>query len=146
MSLMCQVCPKGSGVFFKRARSDVCFKPPSTLRSLLCRKKPSSIEKLGLVYRIACSDCSWSYVGETGRTLRERVAEHRRAVKNFALSSEIANHVLETGHRMDWEGASSLARERGCFRRRFKEAWFSKFYSSSNRTFHDLDPAWDDLF
>ena len=88
-----------------------------------------------------------SYVGETGRTLRERiqVQEHKRAVRAWSQSSEIANHVAETGLHINWEGATVLAREGSHFHRVFKEAWLSEVHGSENRVFHELDSAWDSL-
>ena len=47
------------------------------------------------MYRIPCSLCAWSYVGDTGRTIIDRVKEHRRAVRNLASSSEIAKFSWE---------------------------------------------------
>ena len=130
---------------FKKAGLEVSFKPPPTLRSFLCKKEPKQIEGHGFVYRIPCSTCSWSYVSETGRTLKERLKEHKRAVSQFVSSSEVVNHVLETGHVMDWERAECLSRESSHSRRLFKEAWFSRVYDSGNRVFHDLDAAWNTL-
>ena len=128
---------------FRRAGLRVVFKPPPTLRSFLSKKKPKEIHGHGFVYRISCSLCPWSYVGETGRTIEERLVEHKRAVRQLATSSEIANHVLETGHRIDWEKYECLSQESSHFGRIFKEAWFSHKHSSGNRVFHDLDPAWN---
>lgn len=130
---------------FNKAGLTVSMRPPPTLRSLLCKKKPANIDRLGHVYCIPCSDCGWSYVGETGRTLRERLAEHQRAVRNMSAVSEVANHVLENDHRIHWDGAHTLSFEPGRFHRLFKEAWFSKVRRSGNRVFHDLDKAWDRL-
>ena len=76
------------------------------------------------MYRIPCSLCAWSYVGETGRTITDRSKEHR--LRNLASSSEIANHTLETGHIMDWENTECLSRDSNHFRRIFKEAWFTR--------------------
>ena len=130
---------------FRRTGLRVSMRPPPTLRSLLCRKKPGQLEKHGLVYRIPCSACPWSYIGETGRTLRERVAEHKRAVRDWVTSSEIANHVAETGHAMNWEASAILSLESHHFRRVFKEAWFTRVQGSGNRVFHELDGAWGPL-
>ena len=130
---------------FKRAGLSVGFRPPPTLRSILVKKKPKQIENHGFVYRISCSMCSWSYVGETGRTIKQRVTEHKRAVRNWSASSEIANHVAETGHDMKWNEVECLSREATHFRRIFKEAWYSKVHNSGNRVFHELDAAWIEL-
>ena len=129
---------------FQRAGCCVASRPPLSLGALLTKKKPR-MERRGLVYRITCDECDWSYVGETGRTLRDRVQEHKRAVRNWSRSSEIANHVEETGHRVNWEGATTLTKESSHFQRVFKEACFSRSHNSGNRVFHQLDSAWDSL-
>ena len=98
-----------------------------------------------MVYRIPCAQCQWSYVGETSRTLKERLTEHRRAVKNFSSSSEIANHVLDADHRVDWEGAEILNFEDCHQKRIFKESWFTRIHNSGNRVFYDLNSAWSAL-
>ena len=100
---------------FKKAGYEVSLRPPPTLRSVLSKKKPERIAWLGLVYCIPCSNCNWSYVGETGRTLRESLTEHKRAVRNMSATCEISNHVLETGHGIHWNGAHTLSHESGRF-------------------------------
>ena len=42
---------------------------------------------------VPCAECSTTYIGETGRTLKVGMAEHRRAVKNKGPKNEIAMHV-----------------------------------------------------
>jgi len=74
--------------------------------------------------------------------LKERVSEHKRAVKNFAVNSEVASHVHENIHAIDWDQASVLAKEQQYHKRIFKEAVFSELHHSSNRTFTEVDKAW----
>lgn len=40
-----------------------------------------AIASQGVVYKIPC-ECGRIYVGETGRTLKQRITEHKRAVKS----------------------------------------------------------------
>ena len=68
---------------------------------MVVRKRFQDPVVLGSVYRVACAECDFKYVGETGRTLQERMLEHRRAVRNFDGTSELAMHVAETGHGVD---------------------------------------------
>ena len=126
----------------RRAGLTPSFRPQRSLGSLLCRRRPTSIETRGLVYRIPCSQCDWSYVGETGRSLAARLKEHKRAVQNLSTASELVNHMLSADHRIDWEGAAVVCRESVYSKRIFKEAWYTRIHKSSNRVFHDLDVAW----
>ena len=63
----------------------VAHKPTTTLRHLLTnvkdRDEPSN--RQGAVYKIKCSDCQASYIGETGRNLNTRLTEHKRATKKW---------------------------------------------------------------
>ena len=56
----------------------VAHKPTTTLRHLLTnvkdRDEPNN--RQGAVYKIKCSDCQASYIGETGRNLNTRLTEH----------------------------------------------------------------------
>ena len=45
------------------------------------------------MYFIPCAECSATYIGETGRTLKVHMAEHRRAVENKDHKNGIAMHV-----------------------------------------------------
>ena len=67
-------------------------------------------------------------------------------MRNLYTSSKIANHVLETGHAIKWDEASTLTRDTHHFRRVFKESWFSRVNKSGNRIFYEIDSAWDRLF
>lgn len=50
-----------------------------------------------LVYLITCKNCNKQYVGETGRTLRDRLNDHRSAIKNKA-KTPIAIHFNSSNH------------------------------------------------
>ena len=60
----------------------VTFRPHFTLRQLLVKPKdpvPPDRRK-GVVYKVSCKDCSYSYIGQTGRSLSDCMKEHKRAV------------------------------------------------------------------
>ena len=80
------------------------FRPQSTLRSLLVHPKdPVPMDqRKGVVYSVPCDGCSKVYIGQTGRSLKHRLAEHRRALKNGDVAaSALAEHTLATGHLVD---------------------------------------------
>jgi len=53
------------------------------------------------VYRIDCSDCDMTYVGQTKRKLGTRVKEHKSDInKKNGLLSVMSNHRLEYNHDM----------------------------------------------
>ena len=45
------------------------------------------------------------YIGETGRTLRKRLTEHKAAVKKCDTKNGIAVHAWNSGHQVEWEAA-----------------------------------------
>ena len=64
-----------------------------------------------VVYSNFCVEFSATHIGETGRTLKARTAEHRRAVKNKGPKNGIAVHVQKTAPTINWQEARVLARE-----------------------------------
>ena len=87
-----------------------CFKPTRTLRNLLVSPKDKTEKKdtVGPVYLIPCQgkttrgQCTDSYIGETERSLKTRILEHRRP---SSTSSEVSQHIhIESpGRHMDLE-------------------------------------------
>ena len=100
------------------------FTSRNTLRKSLTKVKgrPGMLDVKGVVYSIPCADCSTTYIGETGRTLKVRMAEHKRAVKSKDPLNGIAVHVQKTAHNINWQEARILARENNWGIRRVLEA------------------------
>ena len=61
------------------------FKPCRTIRQTLVRVKNRIPEdkRKEVIYEMPCKDCEKLYIGETGRTLKKRVSEHKQAVRKF---------------------------------------------------------------
>ena len=51
-----------------------------------------------LIYCISCSKCGMLYIGETGRQLRTRFGEHRRAVSANDANQPVARHFNSGSH------------------------------------------------
>ena len=100
------------------------FKSRGTLReSLMKVKNPRNpLLKKGVVYEVPCMDCNSSYIGETGRSLKKRLAEHKSAVKRYDTKNGIAVHAWEHQHRVNWDEASVLVQEPRYWKRRVLEA------------------------
>ena len=67
--------------------------------------------RTNVVYNIPCLDCSWSYVGETGRSIETRKKEHIWNVKNYKKGSNIANHAWENNHNIDIDSGNYRTRK-----------------------------------
>ena len=83
------------------------FKPVRTLRQILMQVKTRIPEerKRGVVYKVPCKECHQTYIGETKRTLKVRLSEHKQAVKRGDPKKGITVHALESSHMIDWDGA-----------------------------------------
>ena len=57
------------------------------------------------VYKINCSDCHASYIGETGRNLTTRLTEHKRATRKGDVTNYVAKRHRRTNHTIDWDSA-----------------------------------------
>ena len=88
----------------------VAHKPMFTLRRLLAnvKDKDEPDDRPGAVYKIKCSDCQATYIGETGRNLTTRLNEHKRATKKGDVNNNMAEHHLKTSHTIDWDSATCL--------------------------------------
>ena len=61
-------------------------------------------QRTGVVYRIP--DCPKVYIGQTSRTLKHCLTEHKRALRSGeAAQSAVAEHAMEEEHTIKWEDA-----------------------------------------
>ena len=51
-----------------------------------------------IIYCISCSKCCKLYIGETGRRLSDRIAEHLRSVRNNDVDKPVAWHFNAANH------------------------------------------------
>ena len=105
----------------------VAHKPITTLRQLLTnvKDKDEPNDRQGAVYKIKCCDCQATYIGETGRNLNTRLTEHKRATRNGDLNNNIAEHHLQTKHRIDWDSAECVIYSTDYYQRLTLESWFT---------------------
>ena len=65
------------------------------------------------------------YIGETGRNLNVRLTEHKRATINGDINNHIAEHHLQTNHRIDWDSAKCITYSTNYYQRLNLESWFT---------------------
>ena len=106
--------------------ASTAFKPHQTLRQLLVapKDKASDEEKSGVVYRYPCKGCDKVYIGETKRSLGDRIKEH--CAKTTSNQSALAEHSKNTGHELDTGNVTVLCREDRLIPRKVREAIFIK--------------------
>nr|VZI52353.1 unnamed protein product [Spirometra erinaceieuropaei] len=106
----------------------VAHRPEATMRRQVMRPKDPlpRHETSGVLYRIWGSCGQSNYVGETGRLLRTRIAEHAAAVRSNDTNSQVAAHSTTPGHPFKFEEAEILARGDNRVSREWLESWFNK--------------------
>nr|VZI39585.1 unnamed protein product [Spirometra erinaceieuropaei] len=105
----------------------VAHRPEATMRRQVMRPKDPQPrhETSGVVYRIWCSCGQSNYVGETGRPLRTRIAEHAAAVRMNDANSQVAAHSTRPSHTFKFDEAEILARGDNRVGRELLESWFT---------------------
>ena len=83
----------------KRRGIQVHFKGTNALRTALGnpKDKDPKANQTGVIYQYQCPhiNCSSSYIGESGRSLGERVKEHLKAPSPIHLHSTTSGHPLD---------------------------------------------------
>ncbi|KYN27438.1 hypothetical protein ALC57_03147 [Trachymyrmex cornetzi] len=78
--------------------------------------------KKNIVYKIDCSDCDASYVGQTCRQLKTRISEHKNDInRNKSNPSVVANHRTLHNHDFNWDKVQILDTERNYNKRLISE-------------------------
>ena len=73
---------------WREAKVRLRFSKNPTIGNMLSKvkRRTAMLEKRGVVYAFDC-DCGKSYIGETGRTLEERMNEHKGAIRRMMKKS-----------------------------------------------------------
>ena len=61
-----------------------------------------------VVFKKECDSCSSVYIGQTSQLLKNRQAQHQNNVKNRDKKSALANHVINTGHKINLNNITIL--------------------------------------
>ena len=89
------------------------FKSDTTLRSHLVRPKDTvdTAKQDGVVYRIPC-ECRKVYIGETGRSVQERIKEHDGDIRLARTQTfAVSEHAIKTGHHPLWNEVKFIDRD-----------------------------------
>ena len=124
----------------------VHFKDKNTVRTLLVAPKDNDhkLQKSGILCKLTCPhiNCPEQYIGESGRTLRNRVKEHLRAQSSIHL------HSNTTGHPVSPDFLTIIHREPQGNTSNIKEAMFIRVSDPShNRNIgkYQLPHIWDPI-
>ena len=81
----------------------IVFSYPRSVGSSVINVYQNKKEVTAGVYNIPCKACDRSYYGQTGRSINQRILEHKRAVRYGHDNSAIFQHIASTGHQMNWD-------------------------------------------
>jgi len=109
----------------------------------------STSSRSNVVYKIECSNCDASYVGQTKRLLKDRIGEHRNHIKrNSSQISVITNHRIDLNHEFEWNNVRVLDEETNYKKRLISEMIHIKRQKCGLNSQNDtelLDPLYHDL-
>ena len=100
------------------------FKSDTTLRWHLVQPKDAvnPAKQDGVLYRIPY-ECGKVYIGETGRSMQERIKEHDRDIQLAGTqTSAVSEHAHDTGHYPIWNEVKFIDWDPHWYTRRIKEA------------------------
>ena len=104
----------------------VINKKGKSLKNVVKKKmenQNNNLEIQGAVYKVNCTDCAQSYIGETGRDVKTRLKEHKYDIgKEKENISGLSKHIRDNKHNVDWENVIILHKENDFRKRKFKEA------------------------
>ncbi|XP_025269898.1 uncharacterized protein LOC112639584 [Camponotus floridanus] len=82
--------------------------------------------KTNVVYKINCSDCDASYIGQTSKMLKTRIFEHRSQInRNHVTPSTVTSHRLQCDH-FCWDDVQVLDETSSYYKRLIYEMLFIK--------------------
>ena len=118
----------------KNASRSSLASPISTTAQDLVRlksiKRSQTEESRGAIYRIPCSTCSSTYIGETGRGLRVRLREHQKDFTTDSASHALVQHARKSEHFPHWASSQTIQKSIHRTQRRALETAYIQ--SSSN--------------
>ena len=74
-----------------------------------------------IVYRIPCSDCGELYIGQTKRTLQQRITSHKSDINRKITNCALSEHSINNKHKPKYDAVSILHNERILNKRLFLE-------------------------
>jgi len=107
---------------FRKYGANIYHVPTNTLRANLVRPKDPATptDQCGVVYRIDCTTCQETYIGETARALGIRLKEHKNVTAT--KKTAVGEHQVNGNHVMDWDNVRIVKREDNTWKRKIKEA------------------------
>ena len=98
---------------------------PITLRQLLTSEKDRDEPSHRQFTRSNAATARPLILPETDRKLNIRLTEHKRATRNGDINNHIAEHHLQTNHRIDWDSGKCVTYSTNYYELLTLESWFT---------------------
>ena len=102
----------------------------------LGKDKSNKWDTTGVVYKIGCLDCNASYVGQTKRSLKERIKEHKN---NKNTESVISLHMNKFSHNFNWDKSIILDKETNYKKRLLSEMLYINSFKNTVNKIEDTE-------
>ena len=109
---------------------NVVFQNKNKLKTLLIKNSPDT--QLGCIYRIPCLDCDRFYIGQTGKSIKVRITQHKYSVRSGQLSNALFLHFSENNHRIDWKNTYVIKNNNSIIERNIIESCLIKHTFDKN--------------
>lgn len=118
---------------FKSLNFKTVLCPDRKVRNLFPNPK-DRINKLNCsgVYKLNCKKCDGCYIGQTRRSINDRLIEHRRDIKNNCPKTGASKHFIECfGHSLDEDNFELIAKENNKIYLNILESLFIRKYKNN---------------
>jgi len=108
----------------------------------------SPFSHFNVVYKLCCTQCNASYVGQTHRLLKTRIDKHRSHIRRNTNQNSVTEHRLKFSHDFDWNNIEIFDEEIHFNKRIISEMIHIKKQSYGLNLQHDtdsLDPIYFDI-
>ena len=85
------------------------------------KDKTPLLSKNNIVYKIPCNNCESSYIGQTKRTLQQRITSHKSDINRKITNCALSEHSINNKHIPRYDSVSILHSERILNKRLFLE-------------------------
>ena len=111
-------------IFRNETNIKLAPKPFHTLNKKIFTNAKQEIpnkDKSNVIYKIKCTDCDSSYIGQTKNYLQNRVNCHKNDVKNGQQKTALATHAIQKLHKFNFNDVEILRQEQNLNKRLFIE-------------------------
>lgn len=107
---------------------NIAFSNENKNRKLFSKQKTRTPHELvsNVIYKIPCNDCNGVYIGQTGRYLKTRIAEHKRSVRpniliNTKNKTALAEHFDQKQHIFNYDNITIVGQQQNYKKRLVNE-------------------------